>query len=826
MKFLHPRSIQTVFSLAFILQLLAPVGVVSYLAWKNSQTAIEQLAEQLMQRTSGRVTAYLKSSMTDAAVIAQNNINAIANGYIQIDQLDDWRPYLFGQLQLSDQIAYVYFGKVNGEYVEVNHTKSLANSDFRYRRVSPETLGYVRIYQLQANGTIDRLLERKLYDPRIRPWYQTGRQANQPVWTNVYQFVSNPRVLGVSLVQNYYDPKNQFQGVFGVDFTLLNLNQILRRSNSLRTGQIFIMERDGTLIATSTDQPPYDRNIKRIKADQLDHPLLRATAQELQRQLQKTGERPSQQTFKIWLDGQLNYARSVRIQDQQGLDWLVVVAMPEADFMQEIWQQRRHTAWLSLCAAIVALATSYWFGRWITRPIVQLSQISQRMANGDFRDAITIRSSQEVNQLAHSFGHMHDELHKNQAALQAQADHLEDQVQIRSIALQQEITARKQTNQVLESTLNQLQTTQEQLVRSAKLAALGEMIAAVAHEMNNPLSTIQHTAHRLANDLSADFTQLPHLIQQLPEHLHPAFFQLFQQALDVSHLKSRSSPAILPAMVLPPAIDAVQASQPQSDRAESDLPIRSQLLTTIAQLTQNQVDDPAKIARKLVVWGMADNIDPFIPLLQNSQGYQMVQMIDNLSTCAYRLQRIDMATNSASKVVAALRSYSRRSQESAMVAIDLLDNIETAITLYHHRIKHQIILNRLYQPVPPVQGAPEELAQVWTNLIQNALYAMPHSGTLSIQVEPIGPDVQVKITDTGCGIPAALQSRVFEPFFTTKPSGEGNGLGLSIVKRIIEQHGGQIALHSQVSTPTQSGGTEFIVKLPIPAITTTSVTSR
>jgi signal transduction histidine kinase len=171
-------------------------------------------------------------------------------------------------------------------------------------------------------------------------------------------------------------------------------------------------------------------------------------------------------------------------------------------------------------------------------------------------------------------------------------------------------------------------------------------------------------------------------------------------------------------------------------------------------------------------------------------------------------QTITTAIERSSKIVMALKNYAHYNHSADKVLTDITEGIETVLTLYHHQLKHGIEIERNYDTSAPVWCYADELAQVWTNLIHNAMHAMDKKGTLQVSVFPRMDDLVVQFTDSGCGIPANLRQRIFEPFFTTKPAGEGSGLGLDIVKKIIDKHQGTIDVESR------PGKTTFTICLP------------
>lgn len=143
------------------------------------------------------------------------------------------------------------------------------------------------------------------------------------------------------------------------------------------------------------------------------------------------------------------------------------------------------------------------------------------------------------------------------------------------------------------------------------------------------------------------------------------------------------------------------------------------------------------------------------------------------------------------------------------VMADIRESVETVMTLYHNKIKRGVELTTDFKATPSIPCYPDELSQVWTNLIHNALQAMQFRGRLEISIFPENDNIIVAITDNGPGIPKEIQSRIFEPFFTTRARGEGSGLGLDICRKIVEKHKGAIQFDSE------PGKTTFKVSLPV-----------
>nr|WP_282593893.1 ATP-binding protein [Leptospira levettii] len=186
-----------------------------------------------------------------------------------------------------------------------------------------------------------------------------------------------------------------------------------------------------------------------------------------------------------------------------------------------------------------------------------------------------------------------------------------------------------------------------------------------------------------------------------------------------------------------------------------------------------------------------------------------IHTTQNLNSILESIQRV-------SKILYALKNFSHFDKLGEKIETDLVSNIETVLILYNSQIKTGIEVIRNYPDSPVwIRCFPDDLIQVWTNLIFNAIQAMSYKGILTITIKNESENhdgtkwICVLIEDTGCGIKEEIKDRIFEPFFTTKELGEGSGLGLDIVKRVIFKHNGQVTVDSI------PGKTTFKVSLPI-----------
>jgi signal transduction histidine kinase len=173
------------------------------------------------------------------------------------------------------------------------------------------------------------------------------------------------------------------------------------------------------------------------------------------------------------------------------------------------------------------------------------------------------------------------------------------------------------------------------------------------------------------------------------------------------------------------------------------------------------------------------------------------------------LNGIESSVSRISDLVLAIKEYTFMDQ-APVQNVDVVKSLENTLTILNYKLKHGVAVQRDYQRIPLlVNSFGSELNQVWTNIIDNAIDAMHGKGELGIRTYREDDCVVVEIRDNGPGIPAEVKPHIFEPFFTTKGVGEGTGLGLDTVQRIVKKHRGSIQVESQ------TGDTRFRVSLPM-----------
>jgi signal transduction histidine kinase len=314
-----------------------------------------------------------------------------------------------------------------------------------------------------------------------------------------------------------------------------------------------------------------------------------------------------------------------------------------------------------------------------------------------------------------------------------------------------------------------------------RLASLGKLSAGLAHELNNPASAAKRAASQLSETIKKikgaslelgrrDLTQAQKAEIEKLEALFTQKDVVPPDALTISDLEDQ--------------IDSLLRSHGQNDlwQLAADLARRNIKPEILESLFGNLDADAARAA--------------------------LVRIAASVEI-AVLLHEIESSTSRISDLVGAIKEYTYMDQAKVQ-NVDVVKGLETTLTILNHKLKQGVAVLRDYQRVPLlVNSFGSELNQVWTNIIDNAIDAMHGKGELRVRTYRDDNCVVVEISDNGPGISPEVQPHIFEPFFTTKGVGEGTGLGLDTVQRIVKKHRGNIQVNSK------PGDTRFQVWLPL-----------
>lgn len=412
------------------LLIIIALGLTGWFSYQNGVASVEILAKRLNLEVASRIEERIVSFVEPPNLFHQINLSVLESTNTQLDQYDSIRELFWNEVYISESVPYLYYGTEEGYFLGID-TKYKGDQPV-YKILNAETAPNRVTFSLTAGGEPKEELESKEYDPRVRDWYKAAVAADGFTWSPIYPF-SALKELGISPVMPVKNSQSKLIGVLGIDLTLGELSNFLRSLDISPNGEAFIIERDGNMVATSTDQPPYtiiNDQQSRLNVKDSDTRLLRDTAEYLLTEYGDFTQISSSQKNAFQKNGEKYYVQ-VNPLNANGIDWLVVVVVPESDFMAQVTENLRNTTLLGVAALLLSTILGYLLAGWIIRPVFTITDVAANIEDQKWElDPLTKVSDRtdELGQLARVFQKMAQELRAREQALKQQVRELSIQI--------------------------------------------------------------------------------------------------------------------------------------------------------------------------------------------------------------------------------------------------------------------------------------------------------------------------------------------------------------------------------------------------------------
>ena len=305
----------------FVLQIFAAVGITGYLSFYNGKKAVRDLVTQLQQEASDRVGLHLDNYLAIATKLTKINVDAIELGLLELHDFETAGHFFWRQLQTFKNVKYISYLLETGEFIGVGLWPK--DGKIYIDEISAKTNWKNHSYLADEQGNRAELDEVTNYDPKSESWYTGTIKAGKLNWSTIYPWDEYPGVFSVAISYPIYDSEQNLVTIFGVDLILTEISNFLANIHISPSAKIFIVERDGLIVASSSSEQPYnlvDDEAQRLNVLQSSDSLIKETAKYLIQNFGNFNQINSTQQLNFDIDGDRYFARVTPWQDELGLD--------------------------------------------------------------------------------------------------------------------------------------------------------------------------------------------------------------------------------------------------------------------------------------------------------------------------------------------------------------------------------------------------------------------------------------------------------------------------------------------------------------------------
>jgi len=803
---LRHAPLRVVVTVPIVALIVATAAVIAWVSLSDITPAVQDVALRLRSEVLTRVTERLRDYLQTPHLVNEQNRLALRSGLLDLDDPQNRQRFFRNQVAAHPLILYSFFGTPEGEFYGA---RRLPGDELQIVRAGRQTGGDSHNFATGPLGDAGELRQvYPRYDPRTRPWYTAGTAARGPAWSPLYRhFTIKDMALTAALP--VYDETGGLLGVFGVDYVLSGLHDFLAGLNVSSGGQVFILERDGNLVAASAAPEggffrERDGKPERIAALDCGTPAIQAAAARLASLPGGLAGLSGELLAEFDLEGRQQYLQVVPFSDGRGLDWLVAAVVPASDVLGRMQSKIRDAVGLCVLAVALAVFAGVVLSARIVRPIEELGQAAEAYSRGRWDHPVRLRRGDEIGQLAEAFRGMAGQLRESFATLEQKVAERTAALSEANARLTREVAERERAQQAQRASASRLRAIFEAIpghvhvidtefrildAGDKLLAALGltreQVVGRKCHEALKGLASIcPYCDVDAASPSPVVCTR-----QSRPEEE-----KLLGMAFKVYSAPVRGDDGQVWGFIeCLMDISDLRAMEEQLLAAKTEAETASRAKSRFLAAMSHEIRTPMN-----AVIGLTESV------LQSSLTGEQRDQLETVKDAADHLLLVINDILDLSRIEAVGLTLESRH----FLLGDLLDSVLRTMRVQAGRKGLVIDLEQAPGLPPALVGDPGRLRQVLINLLGNAV-KFTHEGGVVLRVDraPASPGdgeavrLSFDVTDTGQGIPPDRLNEIFEPF---RLGGDaplrnhgGTGLGLTISREIVEKMGGTIRAESQ-----------------------------